>query len=139
MSPEQIDKHTELVLAALGPNPSYRAVFDAGYKLCLAHDNMQRPAVLGSLPVALPATFREQNQVLAAPRDEAGQAEEGVWDIPCAVHQHGVITCWKFSPAMTEELQRTRRLYVSILGHSIPPMSLTVASPFLEMEDSEPQ
>lgn len=42
----------------------------------------------------------------------------------------GVITCWKLTKEEVDELISTGRLWITIMGNVIPPISPTVEKPF---------
>lgn len=82
--------------------------------------------------------FDEQNGVLGPPR---GMTEEmvqsasvfrgrtdlhGLDDVPC------VVTCWKPTVEELAEIQRTGRVWLMLIGQSMPPALVSGVSPFLQ-------
>ena len=42
-----------------------------------------------------------------------------------------IISCWQFSKEDLEEIARTGRMYLTICGQGMPPVSLQTESPFV--------
>lgn len=58
---------------------------------------------------------------------------EGCEDLPgtLAVNENGtpeIETCWELSTEELEQVNKTGRIYLYVMGRSIPPMALTTAS-----------
>jgi len=43
-----------------------------------------------------------------------------------------VISCWKLTKEEQEEFQRTGRIWLTVLGHTMPPVCLSGQNPFAE-------
>ena len=58
---------------------------------------------------------------------------EGCKDLPgtLAVNENGtheIETCWELSPEELEQVNKTGRIYLYVVGRSIPPVALTTES-----------
>lgn len=75
----------------------------------------------------IPTSFDESTGVLSAPKGISAK-DCG----PLSVYQNGalVISCWKMTQSEREEFLKTGRIWLTILGESMPPAVLTVQSPF---------
>lgn len=80
------------------------------------------------------SAFDEENAVLDPPRGMStkecdtisiwrGELENG---IPV------VVSCWKVTKEELEEIHRTGRVWLFVMGRSMPPVSLFTAHPFKE-------
>jgi hypothetical protein len=81
--------------------------------------------------MAFPASFDESNAVLGAP---PGMSEE---DCTCLsilrASQNGapvVISCWRLTQAELEEINRTGRVWLGIMGVTMPPAWIAGEKPF---------
>ena len=59
--------------------------------------------------------------------------KEGCLDLPGTAYKYadgtpGVETCWELSPEELEQVNKTGRIYLYVMGRSIPPVALTAAS-----------
>lgn len=79
------------------------------------------------------ASFDQANCVLSPP--SAMTADECM---PLSVFrgmysdgQRVVISCWKPTRDEIEEIKRTGRIWLSVLGEGMPPVALTTQNPFL--------
>ncbi len=81
----------------------------------------------------LPSAFDEDNAILDAP--------PGLVDLcqSLSVYIGGtrdgmpvVISCWKPSVEELEEIKRTGRIWLTIMGHMMPPVHLSSEKPFEE-------
>lgn len=52
-------------------------------------------------------------------------------DVPC------LVSCWELSEEEIAEIIRTKRMYLSITGGTMPPVSLMVENPFPDNYDKE--
>jgi hypothetical protein len=85
----------------------------------------------------LPTTFKESNFVFTKPKDMTDEQcfDLPVWkgNAPCdeAGNQLPVIiSCWKLSKEDLEEIQNTGKIWLSITGNGMPPVSLFTDNPF---------
>ena len=85
--------------------------------------------------MAEPVAFEQQNAVLQAPRDSEGYCRQlglpvhrKVTDIP------EVISCWQLSDAERAEVARTGKVFVSMVGMTVPPHYVAAEFPQLEAE-----
>ncbi len=58
---------------------------------------------------------------------------EGCEDLPgtLAVNENGIPeieTCWELTPGELDRVNKTGRIYLYVMGRSIPPVALTTAS-----------
>lgn len=80
----------------------------------------------------VPCDFDESNCLMDTPADMS--CEECV---PLSVYRGSstdglpiVISCWKLTKDELEEFQRTGRVWLYVVGHSMPPVSVEVKNPF---------
>lgn len=76
--------------------------------------------------------FNEENAVLDRPTDMSADECDAlsVWRGPMENGQHVVISCWKPTKEEWEEMQRTGRIWIIVLGQSMPPIAPTGHNPF---------
>lgn len=80
----------------------------------------------------VPASFDEANVVLGKPPNMGPDTCDpltvlrttNVNDLPV------VISCWKMTPAEMEEVQRTGRVWLVVVGHTMPPVAIDGCKPF---------
>lgn len=77
-----------------------------------------------------PVDFPEANFTFQAPD---GMPDCGT--MRAFVHNGGIVHCWEFSEKDIEILQNTKRVWVSLISTSQPPMSLSVEMPFVPVMD----
>lgn len=85
----------------------------------------------------LPVTFPEQNFTFHKPNDMTDEQCSSLSvfkghdteNIPC------IVSCWQFSKEDLEEIQKTGRIWLSITGHTMPPVSLFTENPFVEQKE----
>lgn len=77
--------------------------------------------------MAFPCGFQEANGSLGAPKGQAGVE-------PLIVFRNGreTISCWKVTAEELEEIQRTGRIWVRVLGNTTFPLLVTGTKPFVE-------
>ena len=77
-----------------------------------------------------PTSFPEQNFVFTAPENmpECG-------NLPAFLHQGGVLSCWEISDEELEVIAKTKRIWVNMSTHTIPPTSISVEIPFQDPVD----
>lgn len=82
--------------------------------------------------MAVPASFPESNRVLEKPPDmTADQCEAlSIADVTYADGTPGVISCWKLTREELEEINRTGRVWLIVLGHTMPPAAIEGIKPF---------
>lgn len=83
--------------------------------------------------------FDEDNAVLGPPQ---GMTEEEVYSLSVYVgnNQDGdpcVVSCWKPSKDELAEIQRTGRVWLMVMGKTMPPVVLEGFSPFAPMPDAK--
>lgn len=79
-----------------------------------------------------PASFDESNHVLGKPEDMSHE------DCACLAVFIGeqpnnlpvVVSCWKPTAEELEEINRTGRVWLGIIGHTMPPAWLSGHNPF---------
>ncbi len=86
--------------------------------------------------MAFPTSFDESNAVLSKPPDMTHEECESlsVCKTIDADSTPVVISCWKLTREELEEINRTGRVWLGILGETMPPAWIAGQSPF-----SEPQ
>ena len=80
----------------------------------------------------VPTAFDEENVVLDSPVSIPGVVPLSAWVGEAEEGQHLVISCWKPSREELEEIQRTGRVWLTVLGSMMPPVHLGSESPFTE-------
>lgn len=83
--------------------------------------------------MAVPTGFTHENVVLAAPPglEMAGISSLSVHKTVDPVTQLPMaVTCWKMTKSEVDTVTRTGRVWVSLLGPTIPPLLVTGVSPF---------
>lgn len=79
-----------------------------------------------------PADFPESNQVLSRPPDMT----EEECDPLCVCQSQMpdgtpvVVSCWKLTKEELEEIQRTGRTWLIVVGHTMPPVIMSGKKPF---------
>lgn len=79
-----------------------------------------------------PSSFDEANATLGPPRGMRESAGEpgGVASLRVWRGDGRVVSCWKPTRAEIDEIARTGRVWVQVLGDTMPPMSVEGVSPF---------
>lgn len=78
------------------------------------------------------SSFNESDGVLSKPSDMSVEQCDPL-SIARRVTQDNVpvvISCWKLTKDELEEFGRTGRIWLLVVGNSMPPVSLTANSPF---------
>lgn len=77
--------------------------------------------------------FPEANVDFSAPPG----MEEQVYSLPVLIptpirenELRQMISCWELEPGELEEIQRTGRIWLSVIGHIHPPVNITAEKPF---------
>jgi hypothetical protein len=78
------------------------------------------------------AAFAEENAVLDGPE---GTTPEQIEPLPVCrcVNADGIpvtVSCWKITQSELEEMQRTGRVWLIVLGHAMMPVMLSGHNPF---------
>ncbi len=79
-----------------------------------------------------PVSFPQVNALLNAP---VGQPDVAQLPVARTCHDDGtpaIISCFELSDDELADLVKTKRLWVGIMGHSMPPIALLTKSPFVE-------
>jgi len=88
----------------------------------------------------IPTSFDESNYVLAKPaamtHEECGCLS--VFVGPSTEGTLFVISCWKLTAEELEEIQRTGRVWLGIVGHTMPAAWVLGTSPFHSQEETKP-
>ena len=80
----------------------------------------------------IPSAFDEENCILDPPRGMSNEdcLSMSVWVGPLADGSPAVISCWKVTAEELEEIKRTGRVWLMVLGSGSPPMYITASKPF---------
>jgi hypothetical protein len=83
-------------------------------------------------------SFDESNTFLGPP---AGMTEDEVYSLSIwrgndTQHRPTVISCWKLTKEELEEINRTGRVWLGVLGVTMPPVWLTTVKPFRNLTDT---
>lgn len=77
-----------------------------------------------------PASFEDSNAVFGPP---IGKSEDEVASLSAAFIQWGdvpaVLSCWKPTEAQIETIRRTGRLWLAVIGETMPPVCLCSENP----------
>jgi len=77
-----------------------------------------------------PVEFDEQTHILSKPK---GVTDEECAPLPVFRDGEQVISCWEFNKEDLEEINRTGRIYLSVVsGHTQPPVWISAESPFIQ-------
>jgi len=79
-----------------------------------------------------PASFDQSNSVLSPPPGVGDDKCQSlcVWRGENSVGTPVVISCWKVTKEELDMWQRTGRVWLSVVGTTVPPVALFVQSPF---------
>lgn len=81
--------------------------------------------------MAEPIPFKQANANLVG-----GEAHPDVCDLPVCRAESDVgplvISCWRLTKPEIAEIERTGLLWVTVVGHTTPPIAIHVSSPFLQ-------
>ena len=82
------------------------------------------------------AGFNEENGVLNTPAGMTAEECEplSVWQGRFDNGFPVVISCWKMTAEELEEIKRTGRVWLIVMGHTMPPVQLVGTSPWKEGE-----
>lgn len=78
------------------------------------------------------ASFDESNHVLGRPVD---MTDDECDPLSVAIVQFadgipGVVSCWKLTQDEVDEFTRTGRIWLTVLGATMPPVSVSAINPF---------
>lgn len=76
--------------------------------------------------MAAAEAFADVNQTFVGP------AGSGISDLPVHVTSKTVVSCWKLTPLEVQEVLKTGRVWVHILGHTVIPLAVSGHDPFSE-------
>lgn len=62
---------------------------------------------------------------------------DGCEDLPLTRFVGGYETCWKLSEEELKEVQKTGKIYISILSETIPPMAVTTETVLMIEGDAD--
>lgn len=79
----------------------------------------------------IPSAFDEENAVIEAPGD-INIEPLSVWIGPNNVGIPILVSCWKLTTKELEEINRTGRVWLTVMGVAMPPVYLCVRNPFEE-------
>lgn len=87
-----------------------------------------------------PSSFDESNHVLGRPE---GLSDEDCGPLSVFVGNQAdglpvVVSCWKPTEAELEEIIRTKRVWLGIIGHTMPPAWVSGVKPFDSPPKKEP-
>lgn len=83
-----------------------------------------------------PVAFDEENTVLNKPTSMTADECEAL-SVCCCQSESGwpvVITCWKLTKEELEEVNRTGRVYLVVVGDTMPPVKLHGTKPFINTQ-----
>lgn len=72
-----------------------------------------------------PIKFIEQNTTYVA---------EGCMELPAHKAEHQIISCWQLTDKEIDEVQRTKIVWLSVMGLQQPPVWLGAETPFIKVE-----
>ena len=80
----------------------------------------------------LPIAFDEENVIFDKPSSMSADDCEAIsaWKGTDKDGKPMVITCWKLTKEELEEINKTGRVWLYVLGGGMPPVSLQVSHPF---------
>lgn len=71
--------------------------------------------------------FEESNQLFGPPK---GMTEDEVHTLYTYKGDRQVISCWKVTQEELEEIQKTGRVWLIVMGNDMPPVNLSGTFPF---------
>jgi hypothetical protein len=74
----------------------------------------------------IPASFDESNHVLGTP---PSMTDEQCDPLSVFVDGNYVVSCWKLTADELEEFKRTGRIWLMVVGPTMPPVILTAIKP----------
>lgn len=82
----------------------------------------------------VPTNFNESNHTLNKPSDMTHEQCEplSVWVGKSKEGMPWCISCWKLTKEELEEFQLTGRIWLMLVGNTMPPAALTAINPFKE-------
>lgn len=88
----------------------------------------------------IPSSFKESNHFLNPPD---GMSLEDCDPLAvCNTQDYKgfpvVISCWKLTQEELEEVIKTKRVWVGVLGHTMPPIWVDGQNPFSRKDEEEP-
>lgn len=136
----QVDETTMRLLCKVGKHHNLKHAPDALHQACL--DAIKRinieTVIAGNDKFAgeaedwqmHPSSFDEADAVFGPPQ---GMSEGEVFSLCAARIRWGdeiaVLTCWKPTQAQLDRIRETGRVWLSVMGHSMPPVALTSEKP----------
>lgn len=80
-----------------------------------------------------PIKFKEQNHCIQKPES---MTDEQCNSLPCHIDykNHQVISCWELTKEELEFINKTGKIYLSVMDIPPPPVALCVTPPFREIE-----
>jgi hypothetical protein len=80
--------------------------------------------------MAVPASFEESNEVVSPPPGISEVQSLSVLRSQFANGTPCLVSCWKLSAAELEEIKRTKRVWLAVLGTGMPPCFVAGEKPF---------
>jgi hypothetical protein len=87
----------------------------------------------------MPTDFDESNMVLDKPLSMTREQCDPlcVWQGDATDGTPMVISCWKLTQEELEEINKTGRVFLQVIGHAMPPVCLTVKTPFVIIPEAK--
>jgi hypothetical protein len=87
----------------------------------------------------LPIHFDEANTIFRKPEGWTDEqcSDLSTWRGDMRIDEHGntsptIVSCWQLSKEDLEEINRTGKIWLSITGTGMPPVSLFTENPFIQ-------
>lgn len=89
--------------------------------------------------MAIPSSFAESNCVLGPPEGATEQqiASLSVFRGTLKDTTPIVVSCWKVTQAELEEINRTGRLWLLVIGHTMPPAIVSGTKPSMTLKEPD--
>ena len=83
--------------------------------------------------MAVPTSFAESNGVLGKPREDTGDDVEALSVLHARMETSEtpvVVSCWKLTAEELAEVNRTGRVWLVVMGETMPPAFVKGTKPF---------
>ena len=74
-----------------------------------------------------PIEFKEQNKVFTKPEN---MTDKECKSLPVLTDGKQSVSCWELTDEKLEEIKKTKKVYLGVLGQGHPPVFLEVFKPF---------
>jgi hypothetical protein len=85
--------------------------------------------------MAVPSSFVESNEVLDKPREMSREECDALAVLRTETVNGfpAIVSCWKLTREELDEINKTGRIWLSVIGNNMPPVYLAGTKPFTMM------